>query len=93
MESITIKVDKGLGKEMEKAMKPVYSTKSEFIREAIRDKISAVKLKKWDSMSREELIQIFMSFRGKAKKHVSDKELHKAREQALKELVKEKGWD
>lgn len=41
MESITIKVDDDFAREIEKAMKPMYTTKTEFIREAIRDKISA----------------------------------------------------
>lgn len=44
MESITIKVEEGFAKEIEKAMKPYYSTKTEFIREAIRDKIKKTKL-------------------------------------------------
>jgi Arc/MetJ-type ribon-helix-helix transcriptional regulator len=43
MESITIKVDKSFAKEMEKAMKPMYATKSEFIRDAIRDKVVRIK--------------------------------------------------
>lgn len=44
MESITIKVEEDFAKEIEKAMKPYYSTKTEFIREAIRDKIKKTKL-------------------------------------------------
>ncbi|MFH0978998.1 MAG: ribbon-helix-helix domain-containing protein [Candidatus Woesearchaeota archaeon] len=41
MESITIKVEDDFARQIEKAMKPMYTTKTEFIREAIRDKISA----------------------------------------------------
>ena len=43
MESITIKVDDRLAGEIETAMNPYYSTKTEFIREAIRDKIKTIK--------------------------------------------------
>lgn len=39
MESITIKVDEQMAKAIEQSMKPLYATKTEFIREAIRDKI------------------------------------------------------
>ena len=41
MESITIKVEEDFAKEIEKAMKPYYSTKTEFIREAIREKVKS----------------------------------------------------
>ncbi len=43
MESITIKVETNLAKEIDQAMKSDYSTKTEFIREAIRDKIKEIK--------------------------------------------------
>jgi len=46
MESITIKVDEAFAKEMEKAMKPMYATKSEFIRDAIRDKVLRLEYQK-----------------------------------------------
>ena len=46
MESITIKVEDNLVKEIDKAMKPYYSTKTEFIREAIRDKLIDLKKSK-----------------------------------------------
>ena len=43
MESITIKVEDDLAREINKAMKLLYSTKTEFIREAIRDKLVALR--------------------------------------------------
>ncbi len=46
MESITIKVEDNLAKEIAKAMDPYYSTKTEFIREAIRDKLKNIKREK-----------------------------------------------
>ena len=39
MKSITIKVEDSLYKELKDALTPLYSTKTEFIREAIRDKL------------------------------------------------------
>ncbi len=46
MESITIKVDEGMAKAIDFAMKPLYATKTEFIREAIRDKVRAERLRR-----------------------------------------------
>ncbi len=43
MEIITLRVDKDFSKEIEKSMRPYYSTKTEFIRDAIRDKIKKIR--------------------------------------------------
>ena len=55
MESITIKVEENFAKEIEKAMKPYYSTKTEFIREAIRDKIRDMRLERAQETYKKEL--------------------------------------
>lgn len=81
MESITIKVSDEMAAEIEKAMKPHYSTKTEFIRGALRERLR-----------RELAWKEFFKFYGKAKKQVSDEELEKNREIALKQLAKENGW-
>lgn len=61
MESITIKVEAGLLSKINKTIKDNgYSTKTEFIREAIRKKI--------EEDEKEMLIKEFLKFRGKAKK-------------------------
>lgn len=39
MESVTIRLDKPLAKKIEQSLNPYYATKTEFIREAIREKI------------------------------------------------------
>lgn len=59
MESITIKVEDELAREIEKAMKPYYSTKTEFIREAVRNKIKDIK--------KERIIEELRRNFGKAK--------------------------
>jgi len=85
MESITIKVDKGLAQKMEMAMKPDYSTKTEFIREAIRDKL--------EDLEKKRLIEHFKKYFGKAKVKVSDERLREIREQVGREYAKKFGID
>ncbi len=86
METICIKLEDSLLKEIdEKLKKHNYSTRSEFVRVAVRDKLK--------DLSREDLIKEFMKFRGSAKKKTSDKELREIREKVFKEFIKEKGWD
>lgn len=82
MESITIKVEEDFAKEIEKAMKPYYSTKTEFIREAIRDKI---KLQR-----REEITERLKKSFGIAKTNTSDEELRAIREKVWEDFVKER---
>ena len=80
MESITIKVEDSLAKEIDKAMKPYYSTKTEFIREAIREKLIALR----KELAIEELKRHF----GKAKTKTSYKEEREIREKVGKEFAK-----
>ena len=42
MDSITIRLDEALSQKLEQNLKPYYSTKTEFIREAIRDKLKQI---------------------------------------------------
>ena len=53
MESITIKVDEKMAREIEKAMDPLYATKTEFIREAIRMKIKEMEHKAFEDELRK----------------------------------------
>jgi len=85
MESITIKVDKNMGKMIDQAMKSGYSTKTEFIREAIRDKS--------DKINKDRLMKEFMKFYGRSKKKVSDKRLREIREQVGQKYAKKYGID
>jgi len=75
-----------MAREMEKSMKPLYSTKTEFIREAIRDKILDVKRKK-------ELIEHFAKYYGKAGIKTTEEQNRKAREEVAKEYAKKFGLD
>lgn len=82
MESITIKVEDNLLKRMNKNMKNNgYSTKTEFIREAIRKKI--------EEDEREWAIREFLKLRGKAKVRTRPEDDEKIREEVGKELQAE----
>ena len=83
MESITIKVEENLAKEMDKAMKPFYSTKTEFIREAIREKLMALR--------KEQAVEELKKHFGKAKTKTSYKEEREIREKVGKQFAKKFG--
>lgn len=85
MESITIKVDNALNDEISQAMKSGYSTKTEFIREAVRDKIKEIK--------KDEILEILRKNFGKAKTKTTHAEERRIKDEVFQELVKEKGWE
>lgn len=86
METICIKIeDNLLGKITQDMKEHGYSTKTEFIREAIR--------KKLEEDERERLIKEFLKFRGKAPRKTTDEERAKTREKAFLEMAREKGWE
>jgi Arc/MetJ-type ribon-helix-helix transcriptional regulator len=60
MQSVTIKLDDELAHLLDNSLKPYYSTKTEFIREAIRDKLQEHK--------REQLILKLKSLQGSSNK-------------------------
>lgn len=83
MESITIKVEEKLAQEIDKAMQPDYSTKTEFIREAIRDKIKIIR--------NEKAIDELKKYFGKTKTKTSYEEERRIREEIgnkFAELIK-----
>ncbi|MEK6822438.1 MAG: ribbon-helix-helix domain-containing protein [Nanoarchaeota archaeon] len=81
MESICIRVDSDFAKDVERAMKRHrYSTKTELVREALRDKIR-------DLERSEALARASKAYgAGKGKHTISDADLHRARERAVAEL-------
>jgi metal-responsive CopG/Arc/MetJ family transcriptional regulator len=83
VESITIKVDKKMAREIEKAMDPLYATKTEFIREAIREKIK----QKEDTKFEKELRKYF----GASKTKTTYEEERRIREEAGKKIATEHG--
>ena len=83
MESITIKIEDNLYEEMNKAMNPYYSTKTEFVREAIRDKIKNIK--------KDQVLEDLKKYFGKAKTKTSYKQSRKVRERVGRQIAKEAG--
>ena len=81
MEVLNLKIEGKLLKEIDQNLEKYrYSTRSEFVREAIRDKLS--------ELEKEELIKKLRQLRGSSKHKTTDKELHRAGEKAFEELEK-----
>ncbi len=79
METITIKLEDKFAKDVEEAIKKHrYTTKTEFVREAIRDKLN--------EFEKEEVLKIVKKMYGASKKKTTNKMLHKARDKAFREL-------
>jgi len=82
METVSIKLEENIAKDLEKAMKRNhYMTKTEFIREAIRDKMK--------DLEKEEMLLRVKKMYGASKRRTTDKQLHEAGEKAFEDLEKE----
>ena len=78
MEAISLKLDEALLEEMDKKLsKYRYSTRTEFIRDAIRSKLS--------ELEKRGLLQALYKLRGISKRKTTDERLHKAREELARE--------
>ena len=82
MDSITIKLPKEMVKEINKAVNGNYGTKSEFIREAVRDKLEEERKKRLMTWAKE--------YHGFFKSNTSDEDLERIRAKASKEFFKKK---
>ncbi len=81
MESISIKLEPNFLKDLERTIKRNrYSTKTEFIRTAIRDKIK--------ELEKEETLKNIDRLFGSSKHKTTDEDLHKAGEKAFEQLEK-----
>lgn len=81
METLCIKVEDELLDRMNASMKNSgYSTKTEFVREAIREKL--------DDDEKEMLIREFLKFKGKGKA-TTDEERRRTKEKVSKELFED----
>jgi len=82
MEAITLKLDENMLDNIDNSLKSNnYSTRTEFIRDAIRDKLEGLK--------KEEIIAEFLKLRGKASKRTSLADNRRAKEEAGRELMAE----
>ena len=62
-----------------------YSTRTEFIRDAIRIKL--------DELKKAKLIEEFIKFKGKSSKKTTYDENKKTREDVFIDMAKQNGWD
>ncbi|MBS3097675.1 ribbon-helix-helix protein, CopG family [Candidatus Woesearchaeota archaeon] len=82
METISLKLEDGLLKEVDQTLKKNrYSTRTEFIRDAIREKLS--------DLEKDELLRQVAKLRGSSKRRTTDDELHRAGEKAF-DMIEEK---
>ena len=84
METISLKLDENLLNNIDSNLrKHNFSTRTEFIRTAIRNQL--------EKLNRDELINEFMKYKGKGKS-TSYKERNETREKVFIEMLKEKNW-
>ena len=87
METICVRFEESFMQDIEKIMKEHrYSTKTEFIREAIRDKFK--ELEKQKTLARLELAYGAGAKKGRK---ISDEDIHTVRKQVAKEFAKKLG--
>ena len=80
--TISIRFEDDFLQAMEKVMKKQgYATKTEFIRESVRERLKA--------LEKEEALAKVRKLYGSSKHKTTDEDLHKAREKAFKELEEE----
>jgi len=79
MQIITLKMEERLLDELDhKLGRYRYSTRTEFIRDAIREKLS--------ELEKEEVLKSLAQLKGSSRRRTSDEDLHKAGEKALELL-------
>ena len=87
MDHVSIKLDTAITKQIEKDMKEFnYTTKTEFIRESIRDKLKQLAEEKEKKKAWQALYAARGIFKGKGKAK-TDEEFYKLREKAGKEFI------
>jgi metal-responsive CopG/Arc/MetJ family transcriptional regulator len=82
MEIVSVKFQEEVLKEVDnKIAKHNFNSRTEFIREAVRDKLKG--------LTQEERIDAFMKFYGKSKKKTTEEENERTREIVSKEMLAE----
>lgn len=84
MQTVTFKLQEDIARKIDHLVKPLhYNNKTEFIREAIREKINKIE--------KDSVLQELYKFKGAAKAKVSDARLHEIREDVAKKYAKKFG--
>lgn len=88
MENVCLRLDSVLAKQIEKDMKEFkYSTKTEFIREAIREKLKTLEIERQRAKEWKMLASMRGIFKGKGKAK-TDEEFRALTEKAGEEFIK-----
>lgn len=81
MDVFTIKIEEGVLNEIDEILaKHRYSTRTEFVRDAIRQKLA--------ELEKEDLLRKLAAVRGASRHRTTDGQLHQAREKLAKEKIK-----
>lgn len=81
-ELVTFKMERSFLKEVDLVVKEMnYQNRTEFIRNAIREKMEDARKKR--------MLEALTRLRGSVKKKTSDKELHRIREEVAQEMFRE----
>ncbi len=82
MEVVSVKFQEDILKKIDESISTNnFNSRTEFIREAVRDKLA--------DLDRDELIQQFLKLRGKASKKTTYEENRKTREEVARQIAKE----
>jgi len=84
METVTFKLQEEIIEKMDSFLKPLhFSNRTEFIREAIREKLNKIE--------KDPVIEALEKFKGSANAHVSDKRLHEIGEEIFRKYAEKFG--
>lgn len=84
MEAVTVKFQEDVLKRVDESIaEHNFNSRTEFIREAVRDKLA--------ELSKEELMNKFLKFRGRSKSKTTYKDNLKTKQAVGKELMEELG--
>lgn len=84
MEIVSFKLHEGILKKIDNLLRPLhFSNRTEFIREAVREKLHKIET--------EKFMKRLAKFKGAAKTRVSDERLHEIRDEVAKEYAKKFG--
>ena len=83
-ELVTFKLDEKFLDEVDEIAKESgFSNRTDFIRNALREKVDEIKLK-------EAMVRL-SKLKGSYKRKITNEEIHKVREKILQEMIKKKG--
>jgi len=85
---VTFKLDEKFLQEVDDVVeRSNFSSRTDFIRTALRDKVDEFRFKEiYERLGK-------LKGAGKKKRQTTDADIHRVREKVVRELIKERGWD